>query len=543
MAGSRKPAANGSAKKLANGNGVADASSESTQPTIVNDLQPLRNELASPRTLGFYGAAAVALLVYSITPLSWLTVGLRYYKTKELISVPVGGIAKTWYYLSLAEVVFSIYFQYLMWKGSQLLPPPTINSDSLSQLLTKCLMVGLTPEDMEKGDKKQGLTKLQSINIEKEEARILQNRLRIWFHHAALEDIYTDNVREWLSWAFAGRPLPEVKEDAEMSKLIDQGLEMIKHRLQWQDMREGFNPNVKAICLTIDKMKVISRPLGYYVVCNAVTHGTILFLRMFRGFHYEYSGQCSFLVKPPNKASTSTPKKERALPILFLHGLGIGLGQYMHFLGQLAKHEDGVVILVQPHISADITHRHFLNPPNKDEQADAVYHLLQRLNMPKVTTLSHSNGTMVLGWILRRHPEVCANNILVDPVSFRLWEGNVCFTFVYKKWDTMIDVLLGYFVARELGTARTIGRNFNWSDMCLWVDEFGEMNKDNLHFVFGESDLLVDVPSCVSYLKESGVPDECVTIIPKYQHGKALIFKAQGMKLVNELIGIPASKW
>jgi hypothetical protein len=120
---------------------------------------------------------------------------------------------------------------------------------------------------------------------------------------------------------------------------------------------------------------------------------------MFRGFHYEYGGECSFLVKPPVKKSDSA-KKERALPIFFLHGLGIGLGQYMHFLGQLAKHEDGVVILVQPHISADITHRHFLNPPNKDEQADAVFELLKKVNMPKVTTLSHSNGTMVLGWIL-----------------------------------------------------------------------------------------------------------------------------------------------
>jgi pimeloyl-ACP methyl ester carboxylesterase len=542
MAGSRKAKANGNANGHTNGNANRNGNA-SAKPTIVNDLEPLRNEFAEPRTVAFYGAAALALLVYSITPLSWLTVLVRYYKTGNVVSIPSGGFTKFWYYLSLAEVIFSVYFQYLMWKGSKLLPPPQINRDALSQLLTKCLMVGLTKEEVKKAEKtEEGLSALQNKKVEKEEARILQNRLRIWFHHAQLEDIYTDNVRQWLSWAFAGRPLAQVKDNAEMSGLIDEGLEMIKHRLQWHDMKEGFNPNVTAICLTIDKMKVISRPLGYYVVCNGVTHGTIAFLRWFRGFHYEYSGECSFLVKPPVNKPSSSSKKERALPILFLHGLGIGLGQYMHFLGQLAKHEDGVVILVQPHISADITHRHFLDPPNKDAQADAIFHLLQRLNMPKVTTLSHSNGTMVLGWILRRHPEVCANNILVDPVSFRLWEGNVCYTFVYKQWNTMIDVLLGYFVARELGTARTIGRNFNWSDMCLWVDEFGKIDPDTLHFVFGESDLLVDVPSCVSYLKENGVPDECITILPNYQHGKALIFKAHGMMLVNKLIGIPSSK-
>ena len=33
------------------------------------------------------------------------------------------------------------------------------------------------------------------------------------------------------------------------------------------------------------------------------------------------------------------------------------------------------------------------------------------------------SGTMLHGWILRAHPELCRRAVLVDPVSFRLWEG------------------------------------------------------------------------------------------------------------------------
>lgn len=517
--------------------GFANGASNGTA-TAESEKEAYRTDHLAPRTSGFYAAAAVALLVYSITPLSWFTVLWRYYRTGSILSLPHGVTFKIWYCQSLAEVAFSIYFQYLMWRGSQRLPPPKVDGETLSRLITKCLMVGLPKEQQEQsetgGKDLFGLPALQSRRIDEVEASTVQRRLQIWFHFAPLEDIYADNLREWLSWAFASRPLEDVKADKEMSMLIDEGLEMIKHRLNWTGLKEGYNPNVRAIRLTLDEMRVLSRPLGYYVVCNGTTHAVMAWMRLFHGFRLEKSGQCSFLVKRP----TTSTKKERDLPVLFMHGLGIGIGQYIAFLKRLVKHEDGVVILVQPHISGDITHPNFLNPPSKDEQADATASLLRRLDMPKVTTLSHSNGTMVLGWLLRSYPEVCAKNILVDPVSFRLWEGSVCYSFVYRRWITFIEVLLGYFVARELGTARTIGRNFQWSDMCLWVDDFISIHPDNFHVVFGEKDLLVDVPSCVAYLRESGIPDECITVVPDYQHGKALMFEGTGMQLVARKAGI-----
>jgi pimeloyl-ACP methyl ester carboxylesterase len=503
--------------------------------------KPFRIDMNAPRTKGFYIAGALALLVYSVTPLAWLTVIVRYSRKGTLLSLPNNGFfPKLWYCYCLAELPFSIYFQYLMWYGAKPIAPPKLDGEHLSRLLTKCLMVGILGQDTKSTSvtDESGLKAIQNRQIDDEEAKVLQDRLRVWFHYAPLEDIYEENLREWLCWAFAGRPLEEVKADKEMSRLTEEALRMIVHRLNWKNLKPGYNSNVTTVRLTLDKMKVLSRPLGYYVVCNGVSHGVIAWLRLFHGFRYEYSGECSFIVKPPT--SSTKAKEKRQLPILFMHGLGIGIGQYMAFLARLVKHEDGVVILIQPHISADILHPYYLNPPNKDEQADSTAALLSRLNMPKVTTISHSNGTMVLGWLIRKHPEICAKNILVDPVSFRLWEGSVCYSFIYRTWITYIEVLLGYFVARELGTARTIGRNFQWSDMCLWVEDFANFDEKNLHFVFGETDLLVDVPSCVEYLRESGVPKECITVVPKYQHGKALMFHGQGMDLVTKWAGIPA---
>lgn len=454
-------------------------------------------------------------------------------------------LSKFWYYYAIQEVPFSIYLRYVMRQAQRPRPLPKTDVNTLERLLTKCLEVGLPKEQVKRAEKEAanhlvqrhtnsaqnggskrskeeedlidrqlggsspsnsgGQKKLQGVAafkdrlIPKEEADEQRERLRVWFHYAPLEELYADNVREWLAWAFAGRELDQVKANKELAQLVEVALEMTKLRLQWSHLQEGYNPRHKPLRLTIDPVKVLHRPLGHYMVVNSVTALTIAWLRVAHGFRYEHVGRCSFLVKPRAPAaatstSSSAPSHSNGdtpepLPILFLHGLGIGIGQYQRFLQRLARHRDGVVIMIQPHISAGIYSPDFLEPPGKDEQAQATIEVLKRHNMERVTVLSHSNGTMVAGWLLRAAPEMCARNILVDPVSFCLWQGSVCYAFVYRQWATFIEVLLGYFVAREVGVAHTIGRCFIWSDMALWADELPTLDPKDTHFVFGEKDL------------------------------------------------------
>lgn len=43
------------------------------------------------------------------------------------------------------------------------------------------------------------------------------------------------------------------------------------------------------------------------------------------------------------------------------------------------------------------------------------------------------------------------------------------YAFLAKKWDSGIEILLGYFVAREIGVSYAISRRFLWWDMlCEW---------------------------------------------------------------------------
>ena len=56
-------------------------------------------------------------------------------------------------------------------------------------------------------------------------------------------------------------------------------------------------------------------------------------------------------------------------PLLFIHGLGMGVAQYVHLVSYLgtAKNlqERPVVILIQPHISMSFFSSDYLNPPDQ----------------------------------------------------------------------------------------------------------------------------------------------------------------------------------
>lgn len=136
----------------------------------------------------------------------------------------------------------------------------------------------------------------------------------------------------------------------------------------------------------------MSRPIGYYIVCNGATSLVYRYMRK-HGFELVQDGECEFLILPPKRKATRSSN----LPIVFLHGLGIGLGQYYAFIRHLKNHQDGVIVLIQPNISALIWHKHYLNVPNRVEQVRAIKSVMGKNGFDKATILSHSNGTMVHG--------------------------------------------------------------------------------------------------------------------------------------------------
>lgn len=68
-------------------------------------------------------------------------------------------------------------------------------------------------------------------------------------------------------------------------------------------------------------------------------------------------------------------------PIVFFHGLGLGLSQYKIALSRIIRNfgDRPLLVVLQPHVSQNIFHPSFLKPMNREETTERLATLLDEL--------------------------------------------------------------------------------------------------------------------------------------------------------------------
>lgn len=113
------------------------------------------------------------------------------------------------------------------------------------------------------------------------------------------------------------------------------------------------------------------------------------------------------------------------LPVLFIHGIGIGLYPYVNFLVEINKangtSDDGdigiIAIEIMP-VSFRIT-----GPAlGKDQMCGEILKILRKHKWEKVILSSHSYGSVISSHLLHSHEtsELFGPLVLIDPVSILL---------------------------------------------------------------------------------------------------------------------------
>ena len=395
-------------------NGHTPEFSVTTQPEPGSAWETFKLKASDPKLVF---CLFVVGFVWILTPFSWYIVFRTFYRMAyqgaafsdcvpggSYVRVPYltpiwTGLKRIIYFHAFLEVPFSIYLRYLMIKAGAKRVPPPVEPEILETLLATCLEVGLPNADG--SPPKKGKERVRSINgrlppkrvsdnfegkvVTSESARVVREKMMRWFLGAKPEDLRADNVRQWLAWAFLGRELEETKDVPRIKQLVEESLEMLQRRIRYT-FPEGYNPAVKSIRLTLDPLSINQRPIGHYIVTNGVSAAVIAYNCAFKGFKRVTYGACDFLIKPDTRKN----KSDGALPILFLHGLGIGLGQYIPFLHRLSKHEAGVVIMIQPNISGTIHSKGFLDAPSEAEHVEAIKLAMDGEGFKEATVVSHS---------------------------------------------------------------------------------------------------------------------------------------------------------
>ncbi|KAI9808768.1 MAG: hypothetical protein M1825_003921 [Sarcosagium campestre] len=336
-----------------------------------------------------------------------------------------------------------------------------------------------------------------------------------WFRDAPSSEIKSENVKEFYRWAFLDTAEVTAAHEEELDEYV-QGLEK-----QLGRKLEPGRGKAKCLRLTLDEVDAVHRPLIWFLAVFFVDNASHLHL-MYRGFHHHskpFSLVPSILPARPLTVFTSKrspveqlsywyrPHRSKTrLPVLFLHGIGIGLYPYVPFLAAINKAHDidddvGIIAIEILPVSFRLTHKAL----SRDEMCRQIHIILLRHDVEKFVLISHSYGSVISTHLLHAPsiaPQI-ASVILVDPVSILLHLPDVAYNFTYREPRGANQLQLWYFASKDLFVAHTLSRSFFWSENILWKED---MIGHRVSIFLSGRDLIVNTPQVWRYLTGSAVP-------------------------------------
>jgi pimeloyl-ACP methyl ester carboxylesterase len=248
------------------------------------------------------------------------------------------------------------------------------------------------------------------------------------------------------------------------------------------DFQAGLNPQLECIRLNLDPVQAYHRPLLVYIILYLTTTiFNIVFLQLIWGFNYSadddmlttapgvvwggtlgrihdgFNSTKTFLftntttvpvhdndedkvVKLKNIAYFYRNSNNKKTPIVFIHGIGIGVICYAEFIHQLSKSilvDDRPIFLVElPYVSMHMVDY----VPTASETVHEIQIMLNSFGYDKAVFVSHSLGTGVSSWVMNFSPDLIAGLVMIDPICFLLHYHHVAFNFVHRIPKTLLEV-------------------------------------------------------------------------------------------------------
>jgi hypothetical protein len=194
----------------------------------------------------------------------------------------------------------------------------------------------------------------------------IERYLSGWFLSSPLEDIKRENMKDFFRWAFLNTGDVDPADDEELETYVNGVEDLLGYKLEL-----GRGP-AKCLRLTIDEVDIMHRSFTWYLVSHetndprdciltavqmvGLVDGATAAHFKVRGFSfYRTPLRKFFTVFPfrvftlfstqhspaPNTSYWYRPHTSKTkLPVLFIHGIGIGLYPYVRFLAEINQSED-----------------------------------------------------------------------------------------------------------------------------------------------------------------------------------------------------------
>ncbi|PHH93240.1 hypothetical protein CDD83_9510 [Cordyceps sp. RAO-2017] len=348
--------------------------------------------------------------------------------------------------------------------------------------------------------------------------------LRRWFMGASVDDICRDNVRDFFLWAFfdmAEADAVASPHHAAIAAELDEYVAFTERCLK-RPLGPGRGA-AQCLRLTLDRVETTYRSLAWYLVVLTLDHATHLAM-LWYGFHYYARAPTGALMTfPPRPFELFARRRSSApglgywhrphrpdrdhLPVLFFHGIGIGLWTYVRFVADLRRADRRARGVIVPEL-LPISFRLTAPPPDRLEFLLQMASILdQHAGWDRFTIVSHSYGSVLTTHMLTSSTlgGRVASVVLVDPVSIMLHLPDVAYNFTRRRPTEANEWQLWYFASTDPGVAHCLGRHFFWRENILWKEDLlstggGHPYPRKVMVCLAGRDLIVHVAAVAQYL-------------------------------------------
>jgi hypothetical protein len=189
----------------------------------------------------------------------------------------------------------------------------------------------------------------------------------------------------------------------------------------------------------INKLNILHKPYIFYMIMYIIRKIFNIYMRI-KGYTY--------IIDPATNIKVWIKyNKLDNIPLVFLHGFGMGILPYINKINNLS-HNRTIIIPEIPNMSYDL---YKMPPPSINTTIDVIYDILLKQNITRINIMGHSFGTTILNAFQLKYPHMCNCKTYAEPVCFYIQQPQLTH-IVYKSYRlsyNFIKYLLYIFVFRD----------------------------------------------------------------------------------------------
>lgn len=280
------------------------------------------------------------------------------------------------------------------------------------------------------------------------------------------------NVEEWIAhYWFRGATPEELlkerpREHQELRRLVD----LVLEPAGLLSLPDGQNPRVWTHRVFTDPLPVLHRPLLVYAGTSLLCPLLTLQVMKWLGFTRERVGGLCYWFRPRrnNVHPTVDLSAPRQTPLVFVHGLGVGLVPYYLLIFRLSRRHSGDLYVPEFPFLAMAP---WESVPSAREVVAQLQDMLAAHGHTAAHFAGHSFGCVVIGWVMKMSSSSVMYTTLMEPAQFLMIKAEALTQVLFGTPKTCYEMLVRYFAFRELFTVNLLCRNFFWEQSIMWPED------------------------------------------------------------------------